>query len=349
MRLPSALPAELGTKAQEVAALHEAQRSAQSQMAMYIADLQVACGCGCLCVCRAAWLLLLGRCFPRGGTRGALLWVPCIDRPPARLPAGLRAPAGGDAARDAARRRGGRRAGPRAPGAAGAAAGGRAGGLWCTLGGRGPLLLCCSDPVLRARSFLLPLPLCLPQVRFQLERSQEGLQRQLLHAEGGVAVLEARLADAHAGGHCGVAQGWPWAAVRCLISLWPARRLAVAAAAAAPPLLPPSYTCKHPCLFRRRWRGPEAAHRAGAGAGGGTGGAAGHCASRPGGWAACTMAAVAGLFGRLPLGGGPQHRPAAPPTPLQAAPPRRSSSGTPRPARAAPTARRRRCRSSAAC
>ncbi|KAI7844734.1 hypothetical protein COHA_001619 [Chlorella ohadii] len=34
------------------------------------------------------------------------------------------------------------------------------------------------------------------QVRFQLERAQEGLQRQLLHAEGGIGVLEARVADA---------------------------------------------------------------------------------------------------------------------------------------------------------
>lgn len=46
-----------------------------------------------------------------------------------------------------------------------------------------------------------PTPACLParQVRFQLERAQEGLQRQLLHAEGGLGVLEARLADAHSG------------------------------------------------------------------------------------------------------------------------------------------------------
>lgn len=37
------------------------------------------------------------------------------------------------------------------------------------------------------------------QVRFQLERAQEGLQRQLLHAEGGIGVMEARLADAQSG------------------------------------------------------------------------------------------------------------------------------------------------------
>ncbi len=40
--LCTSLPdAELATKAEEVASLHEAQRSAQSQMNMYIADLQV--------------------------------------------------------------------------------------------------------------------------------------------------------------------------------------------------------------------------------------------------------------------------------------------------------------------
>jgi hypothetical protein len=38
-----------------------------------------------------------------------------------------------------------------------------------------------------------------PQVRFQLERGQEALQRQLVHAEGGVGVLEARLADSQSG------------------------------------------------------------------------------------------------------------------------------------------------------
>ena len=35
------VPAELATKAEEVGSLHEAQRSAQSQINMYIADLQV--------------------------------------------------------------------------------------------------------------------------------------------------------------------------------------------------------------------------------------------------------------------------------------------------------------------
>lgn len=35
------LAAELATKAEEVASLHEAQRSAQSQINMYISDLQV--------------------------------------------------------------------------------------------------------------------------------------------------------------------------------------------------------------------------------------------------------------------------------------------------------------------
>ena len=46
---------------------------------------------------------------------------------------------------------------------------------------------------------LLTTPADLAQVRFQLERAQEGLQRQLVHAEGGIAVLEARLADAQSG------------------------------------------------------------------------------------------------------------------------------------------------------
>ena len=43
------------------------------------------------------------------------------------------------------------------------------------------------------------------QVRFQLERAQEGLQRQLLHAEGGISVLEARLEDAQSGGDGAIA------------------------------------------------------------------------------------------------------------------------------------------------
>ena len=34
------------------------------------------------------------------------------------------------------------------------------------------------------------------QVRFQLERTREGMQRQLAHAEGSVGVLQARLGDA---------------------------------------------------------------------------------------------------------------------------------------------------------
>lgn len=42
-------------------------------------------------------------------------------------------------------------------------------------------------------------PACPLQVRFQLERGQEALQRQLLHAQGGCGVLEARLADAQSG------------------------------------------------------------------------------------------------------------------------------------------------------
>ena len=41
--------AELATKAEEVSSLHEAQRSAQSQINMYNSDLQA----------RASWLILL--------------------------------------------------------------------------------------------------------------------------------------------------------------------------------------------------------------------------------------------------------------------------------------------------
>lgn len=41
---PRILVAELAGKAEEVASLHEAQRSAQSQINMYISDLQVGGG-----------------------------------------------------------------------------------------------------------------------------------------------------------------------------------------------------------------------------------------------------------------------------------------------------------------
>ena len=53
---------------------------------------------------------------------------------------------------------------------------------------------------------LLATPADLAQVRVQLERAQEALQRQLVHAEGGIGVLEARLADAQSG------EQMPWSA-----------------------------------------------------------------------------------------------------------------------------------------
>ena len=62
-----------------------------------------------------------------------------------------------------------------------------------------PALLPPATPPALLHPAMYPLP-PQPQVRFQLERAQEGLQRQLLHAEGGIGVLEARLADAQSGG-----------------------------------------------------------------------------------------------------------------------------------------------------
>lgn len=60
---------------------------------------------------------------------------------------------------------------------------------------------------------VFPPAACSVQVRFQLERAQEGLQRQLVHAEGGIGVLEARLADANSGRWC---QRGCWPAAICV-------------------------------------------------------------------------------------------------------------------------------------
>jgi hypothetical protein len=151
------------------------------------------------------------------------------SRAAARLP-GLRAPAGRCEPRQAARRGGGGRAGHGAAGAAGAAesrgagelAAGRDLDLAGVLRGCQPLSVAtCTEENQRPSCDrverrphptppLLTSPhthpahthtcLCSLQVRFKLERAQEALQRQLLHAEGSVGVLQAQLADAQSGG-----------------------------------------------------------------------------------------------------------------------------------------------------
>ncbi|KAL4853675.1 Centrosomal protein [Chlorella vulgaris] len=104
--------AELVTRCEEVSSLHEAQRSAQSQINLYISDLQA------------------------------------YERQVAAM---QRAMQRGDEA---------------------------------------------AEGLDRERHSLLEQLRTAEQVRFQLERAQEALQRQLVAAEGGVGVLEARLADA---------------------------------------------------------------------------------------------------------------------------------------------------------
>lgn len=131
---PSA--AELATKAEEVASLHEAQRSAQNQINMYISDLQVGsaaggkgcfhCGTGCATPFYQERIQIHLSCCALPPRSSALL----APHPPyTSLAAGPRAAAGGHAAGDAAWRRGGGRAGPRAAEPAGAAAHCGAGGV----------------------------------------------------------------------------------------------------------------------------------------------------------------------------------------------------------------------------